>query len=542
MERFRRAGGAPDMRKSTPAGVPRITPEEVLGHSHGALLGHSRGVLHLFTLKLDLKHRLKRFEDSLVETESVAEARELLSRETNTLRLLPNSKAVRKAIKHIQYLSEYWTTDNLWQSWANYGRTVAAALLRCHIDGVIPTTNHLESFNGVLKRKHLRRWQNGGRRLRVDVLIRILIIHILPSIFKERKLYREQSLRLAAQIRQLPGGQSLLQTQTKLTVPGVAYLVADDARHQRAVDLINLRQIGMPSYLPERRGVFFSCYSSEALEVELEPLRYRITILFTGVATCECTDFRKNGGACKHIRAALILLDHLRGQGLEIPLISIPQSITQAHALEIQSSPLPPSAATKPSETSRPTLRAAAAVTDILASDESCHDPFNPEEEDGNDESDNESVATDASSNSSDSDDEPEDEPEPQSSQTVPKNQQALGEQALARTLFELDDMGQKFGDLAEFLKHHPGSLSDSSRDLLTKRAEPVAAFMAEIRRLCRHESTPSLPSLFPSAPSLPSSIAPSQPRSTQTSKRKAHLLPPSPEKASKRHQSFAPR
>ncbi|KAJ7045035.1 hypothetical protein C8F04DRAFT_1228118 [Mycena alexandri] len=44
------ASGAPDMRKSTPAGVPRITPEAVLGHSHGALLGHSREVLHLFTV------------------------------------------------------------------------------------------------------------------------------------------------------------------------------------------------------------------------------------------------------------------------------------------------------------------------------------------------------------------------------------------------------------------------------------------------------------------------------------------------------------
>ncbi|KAJ7029148.1 hypothetical protein C8F04DRAFT_1288940 [Mycena alexandri] len=41
----------PDLRESTPAGVPQITPEEVLGHSHGALLRHSRGVLRLFTVR-----------------------------------------------------------------------------------------------------------------------------------------------------------------------------------------------------------------------------------------------------------------------------------------------------------------------------------------------------------------------------------------------------------------------------------------------------------------------------------------------------------
>ncbi|KAJ7202187.1 hypothetical protein C8J57DRAFT_1543409 [Mycena rebaudengoi] len=75
---------------------------------------------------------------------------------------LEDAKGVRKAVEHLDYLSNYWTTDNLWQSWSDYGRKVAAALLGCHTDGIIPTTNHLESFNGILKRKHLRRWQNGG--------------------------------------------------------------------------------------------------------------------------------------------------------------------------------------------------------------------------------------------------------------------------------------------------------------------------------------------------------------------------------------------
>ncbi|KAJ6540045.1 hypothetical protein DFH09DRAFT_847488, partial [Mycena vulgaris] len=150
----------------------------------------------------DLKHRLKRLEDSLVERQDITEARTLLVTETDMLLLLSTSKSILRTIRHVRYFTEYWTTDNLWKSRSNYGRKVAAALLGCHMDRVIPTTNHLEWFNGVLKRKHLRRWQNGSRRLRVDVLIQILVIHVLPSIFQDRRFYREQSLRLAAQIRQ----------------------------------------------------------------------------------------------------------------------------------------------------------------------------------------------------------------------------------------------------------------------------------------------------------------------------------------------------
>ncbi|KAJ7920102.1 hypothetical protein B0H13DRAFT_2319738 [Mycena leptocephala] len=48
----------------------------------------------------------------------------------------------------------------------------AAGILGCEFDGVLPATNHLESFNGLLKRKYFRRWQRGGRDLRVDVLTR----------------------------------------------------------------------------------------------------------------------------------------------------------------------------------------------------------------------------------------------------------------------------------------------------------------------------------------------------------------------------------
>jgi hypothetical protein len=55
------------------------------------------------------------------------------------------------------------------------------------IEGVLPTTNHLESFNAVLKTQHLPQWQRSGTRLRIDFLILILITKILPGIFTLRQ-------------------------------------------------------------------------------------------------------------------------------------------------------------------------------------------------------------------------------------------------------------------------------------------------------------------------------------------------------------------
>ncbi|KAJ7237959.1 hypothetical protein C8J57DRAFT_1246702 [Mycena rebaudengoi] len=487
-------------------------------------------------LKIDLKNCLKRLEDSLVATQTIAEARALLAAEKELLLRLEDAKAARKAVKHLDYLSNYWTTDNLWQSWSDYGRKVAAALLGCHMDGVIPTTNHLESFNGILKRKHLRRWQNGGRRLRVDVLIQILIIHILPSIFQERRLYLEQDLRIAAQVRQLPGGQSLLQNRAagkqNTTVPKVAYLIPDQGRDERANLIIDHRQIGAPILLPDNSGFIFTCYSSEALEVDTNPVQYTINVLFNGVVKCTCPDFSNHGGACKHIRAAFLILELFRQQGTRLPEIPIPTSVADAHILEANSCgdvPLPASQ-------DLPTARAAAAIADVLAADES-HDSDEEDVAADYDGSDAESIASNESSDS-DSDDAP----------LIPSpsmNRMALGEQALSRTVYELEESASKFGDLAEFLKNHEESLSDGDlHDRLLRACGPAAALVAEVFRICGNP-----PHTLPAASQrLPPSTMPTSTQITSTAgpgssqhRKRIDLLPPSPEKASKRQTSFAP-
>ncbi|KAK6987850.1 hypothetical protein R3P38DRAFT_3230019 [Favolaschia claudopus] len=247
------------------------------------------------------------------------------------------------------------------------------------------------------KRIHLRRWQKGGRRLRVDVLIHAIAVHILPSIFKERSLISEQASRIAALVRLLPGGAALLdkpnQIQTVTAVPGVAYLISDPVRDERAREMVVNRQIGQPTSLPGNLGLVLEAYSSRAFAVDTNATTYTIRLGFNGVVTCTCEDFKKQGGACKHIRGALMIVAALRCRGIHIPDIPIPPSLADAQAL--QSSML--KITVHPNQRNLPTAQAAETIGNI-------------EEEDDDD--DNASVATNASSDSDDSDSEFDDEDE----------------------------------------------------------------------------------------------------------------------------------
>ena len=115
-------------------------------------------------LKVDLKHRLKQLEDMLVKTQTSEDTCTLLLEEQALLAQLGDGKSIVKVIKHLNYLRNYWTTNNLWKSWSDFGHNIAASLLGCEMDA---TTNYLKSFNSVLKHRHLWHWENGGRSTRM---------------------------------------------------------------------------------------------------------------------------------------------------------------------------------------------------------------------------------------------------------------------------------------------------------------------------------------------------------------------------------------
>jgi hypothetical protein len=91
--------------------------------------------------------------------------------------------AAAAGVLFLDYLDKIWLPRELWMSWSRFGRQEASKLLGIPVEGVIPTTNHLESFNGVLKNGHVQGLQRYGRRLRFDVFIFYLITRILPFIY-----------------------------------------------------------------------------------------------------------------------------------------------------------------------------------------------------------------------------------------------------------------------------------------------------------------------------------------------------------------------
>ncbi|KIJ29675.1 hypothetical protein M422DRAFT_268903, partial [Sphaerobolus stellatus SS14] len=163
---------------------------------------------------LDMKARLGCLETELIPTTEFTTAMQLIEKEREVFNAMiqqgDSPSVAQRGLIHVEYLLSFWMKEELWRSWSDFGRRAAAHLLSCRFEGVLPTTNHLESFNGILKRKHLARWQHGGRKLRPDMLVHLLVIKVLPSIFEQRRFEEREERRWHDMLRKLPGGEELL--------------------------------------------------------------------------------------------------------------------------------------------------------------------------------------------------------------------------------------------------------------------------------------------------------------------------------------------
>jgi hypothetical protein len=329
---------------------------------------------------IQLKSRMQRIEESLVSTVVHENAMQIVLDEVKTLELMKGTAhevAAERGLQHLHYLSSYWLSKDLWASWSDFARHSAAQVLGCAFEGVLPTTNHLEAFNGLLKRKHLRRFQRGGRRLRLDVLVKLIAFDILPSIFEQRRMEREEKEKVQLWMKSLPGGDRLSAVKTKpsLSRSAVAWLFPDQKRDAEAAEILKTGQISAPTLSqPHENGFSFNCYSSLALDLESNTTMYEIHINFNRLASCSCPDFIKRGGACKHLRAAILKMGALRAKGIQIPHIQLPSTEDEAQSLHLQFN-LPPSEslgeqvlALQP-PTLPPAIRAAQLVDDVLQDD-----------------------------------------------------------------------------------------------------------------------------------------------------------------------------
>ena len=116
-----------------------------------------------------------------------------------------------RGIKQLDYLNKHWMTVPLWQSWSEFGWIHVSTVLKIPIDGVIPTTNHLESFNAILKKKHLAALLHSSHWLQFDSLIHLVITQVLPDIFKHRKTQTDYNNWLALRFHEQAGGKVLVE-------------------------------------------------------------------------------------------------------------------------------------------------------------------------------------------------------------------------------------------------------------------------------------------------------------------------------------------
>ena len=237
----------------------------------------------------------------------------------------PNTSSPAKSgLAYLDYLIATWLPEPLWRSWSQFGRLEAATILGKQVNEVAPTTNHLESFNGVLKRKYIRGYQRGGRRLRFDLLIFLLVTRILPSIFEHRKTQTAFYNWLSQRFTQYAGGQNLVKlrdTPTK-SKSQVTYLEkkheftwwTEDgwANFQDEVEyIIKQRRIGQLKWINPYTIAAICASSVEDIRL-LSHKRYTLLMNCYGWAACSCLAFERFGSACKHLWAFQLIVEKMQ--------------------------------------------------------------------------------------------------------------------------------------------------------------------------------------------------------------------------------------
>ncbi|KIJ36146.1 hypothetical protein M422DRAFT_261473 [Sphaerobolus stellatus SS14] len=267
-------------------------------------------------------------EEQLIISINYVSATQIVDEERSALtqlKSLPDMDiAVTAGLAHIKYLTETWMPVSLWHSWSQKGHLTASEYLKTTIEGVIPTTNHLEAFNGVLKRKHIHHWQRAGKRVRIDLLIFLLITKILPGIYQYRTAQEEYKGWVAARFRDQAGGVDLLANRkAKLSEQSITSTQSDiqspivwwpDNRPESAIEEANyIVEHGRFDYIrwTDAYTIMGTCASRTADICDPGHMRYNLWITTYGMASCSCLAVARGVGACKHLWALRIKIKKL---------------------------------------------------------------------------------------------------------------------------------------------------------------------------------------------------------------------------------------
>ncbi|KAI1782886.1 hypothetical protein LXA43DRAFT_1103300 [Ganoderma leucocontextum] len=493
------------------------------------------------TLHTRVRARLRQLEDTLIDSvehagalEVVALERDVIAKEVTPL----DADLAAAASEHLEYLVRYWLTQSLAELASTYGDSNVV------VDGFASMYSFIFSS---------------------------------PTSFRGGDLVEQKN------IRDRVSNRSHRKGRLHPHEPQYAILTADSGRDDAATALLDAHQVSVPTFDDQTRTFEFECFSSLATLTDVAPRQYALSIGTDGSAACSCPDFLNRSHACKHLRAALTLLNTLRAQGLCIPDISIPVTHEEAHTrfhgrtpiVSMPSTPTTLGDEVSPSEPSaRPATpaeelpsmlvkrRAAQLVEDIVresgdifadpgdrrfAAQEAASDTSKAETPGDDFSSDSESTDRD-SEEESDTD---QDDPAPPSTAlpvpraTVTSSRDGVVRQAVGRVLHDLEGMSPALQQMYEHLK---GAYLDTTEIDRTSAAKGhLDALSSQLGRVLLDATTgPTLPlirSHLPSIPSTPrsavfplllSSPPPFDVTTTCLMARKrvaSTLLPPSPEK-----------
>lgn len=389
----------------------------------------------------------------------------------------------------------------------------------------------------------------------------------MPAIFEQRSLAKEEDARWRKQLTSLPGGTALIRrmdSKPSTKLPPIAFLCPDNSRDASASALIEHNQISrIPTPDAESRTFAFNCYSSYATATDPNPSMYTVTLACEGHrSTCGCPDFNKNGGACKHMRAALLQLDILRKTVPTAPYIHLPTS--EAEALQIHNTHLVATPTTAPtynqslgSIATRPVARAALAVEDILGRPSQAGSKVASSEETGDlawvetvsdvDSDCTESVATDAEEEEGGGPSEfaaLEDMP-------TSVSRRGIDQQTIARALHDLDSVAPKLRQLSIFLEevgagpHVPIELCVMDLERAKSAKAALDALSAELGRIGSTEgdvpeTNSSNKGEDPRDVLTTLRAVPATPTRSSSKRAREHIIAASPEKKQKRHESYS--
>ena len=174
--------------------------------------------------------------------------------------------------------------------------------------------------------------------MRFDSLIHLLIAQVLPDIFKHRKAQADYNNWLALRFHEQAGGKNLVEahkSEAKERNDRKKAPLCWWANHINcdiaAKVIISTRKIKISH--PNGDVYMATCTASHVPGEKQLFLEYDLHCNRNGDAACSCPDFQTHGGACKHLRALRLAIEHWISQQLETPF-RFPSSREEAESLQ----------------------------------------------------------------------------------------------------------------------------------------------------------------------------------------------------------------